>query len=192
MSKTILLALASATTLGLAACGEAEAPKGQVAAPTAPPPQAQTAAPASHQPPQTQPSLMDKAMEVAKEARQAARDEGTRAVEAARASADAVIARGREAAEQAAERSRALGQEALQQGRAIAALTGDKAETLIQQAKDAIDQKKPEVAREIAERLHRIKESLPQGLRDELDRLDARLAASQPTPSDAAAAPPSY
>ena len=192
MSKATLLALTGAATLGLAACGEAEAPKSQAAAPTTPPAQTQTVAPASTQPTQPQPSLLEKAMETAKGARQATVEEATRAVEAARASADAAIDRGREAADRAAERGKTLGQATLQQGMAIAALTAEKTESLIRQAQDAIDRNRPEVAREIADRLHKVKESLPQGVRDKLDRLDARLASRQPIPPEEAAAPPSY
>ena len=192
MTKKILLALASAVTLGLGACGESDDPKGPAPSPT-PPPQTQSAAPTPPLPTAPQPSLMDKALEVAKEARQATREEATRAVETARASANEAFERGRVAAERAAERGRALGQAALQQGVAIAeAHPGYKAESLIRQAQDAIDQKRPEVAREIAERLHQVKESLPKRVQDELDRLDARLAGSQPTPPVEAAAPPSY
>lgn len=187
MRKTILLALAGAATLVLAACGETEAPKGQSQAPATSPPQTQAPAPEARQS-----TLMEKAMDVAKEARQATVDEATRAVEAARASADEAIERGREAADRAAQRGKTLGQEALQQGRIIAELTGDKAEALIQQAKDAIDQKRPEIAREIVARLQQVKESLPQGLRNELDRLDARLAGSKSTSPEEPAAPPSY
>lgn len=172
MNRNLPLLLASAVALGLAACGEDRAP-------------AQQAAPAT---PPAESTLIEKAAQAAKEFRDEARDQASEAARAAREAADQAVARGRELTEQATAQGKSLGEEALQKGQAMFAMTAEKAGELIQQAKDALDRNQPQLARDSVERLRKVRDSLSEGLRQELDRLDARLAsgpqAQVPPPAD--------
>jgi hypothetical protein len=158
MSKTILSVLAVAAALGLAGCGPSEEPKQQTAAPGGAP--------------QTEQTLSDKAMEVAKEARQAA---GEKVEAAATATSEAASA----AKETASEAAGA----AMEKGKEIAQATIDKANELIQQVKDYIAENKLDSAEGVMEQLRKLRDSLPQALQDEIAKLEAMLSGGQSAPA---------
>ncbi|MGE5154081.1 MAG: hypothetical protein ACM3ST_08705 [Bdellovibrio bacteriovorus] len=159
MHKQILLSLAIVATLGLAACGPGEEPK-------------TTAQPGAVSP--AEPSLSERAAEAAREATQVASEK----VEAAATAASDAAGAAKESVSEAAGAAMEKGQELVQ-------ASIDKADALIQQVKDYIAEDRLDLAQGIMEQLRALRDSLPQGLQDEIARLEAMLGGEQP------AAPPS-
>lgn len=100
-----------------------------------------------------QPSLIERATEAAREATQVAREK-----------LEAVATAGSEAAGAAREKGGEITQAAV-----------DKANDLIQQVKDYIAEQDLDLAGSAMEQLRKLRDSLPQGLQDEIDKLDAML-----------------
>lgn len=100
-----------------------------------------------------QPSLIERAAEAAREATQVAREK-----------LEAVATAGSEAAGTAREKGGEITQAAV-----------DKASDLIQQVKDYIAEQDLDLAGSAMEQLRTLRDSLPQGLQDEIDKLDAML-----------------
>lgn len=118
--------------------------------------------------PPTEQSRAEKAVEAAKGATQAA---GEKLEAAADAASEAAAA-------------------AKEKGQELAQATIDKAKELIQQVKDFIAENKLDSAEGIMEQLRKLKDSLPQGLQDEIAKLEAMLGGAQPEPTPAAAPAP--
>ncbi len=153
MTEQIFPVIAIAAALGLTACGPSEEPK-QTAEPSVAPPAEQT--------------LSEKAMEVAKEATQAASEK----VEAAATATSEAAGAAKESVSEAAGA-------AMEKGQEIAQATIDKAKELIQQVKDYIAENKLDLAEGVMEQLRKLRDSLPQALQDEIAKLEAMLSGGQ-------------
>lgn len=184
MTQKILPALAVAAALGLSACGPAEEPKQQTAEPGGAAPAQQGLSDKAGAPVEqdlsdkavapAQQSLSDKAVAMAREATQAA---GEKIEAAATAAAEAAGA--------AKETVSATADAALEKGGTMAQTAADKATGLIQQVKDYSAESKIDLAESLMEQLRALRDLLPQGLQEEIAKLEAMLSSeqSQPAPS---------
>jgi len=119
-----------------------------------------------------------KAAEAAKEATQAAGEKVSEATEAAKEKVS-------DAAEAAKEKVSDAAGAAVEKGQEMAQATIDKAKELIQQAKDYIAENRIDLAETVMEQLRALRDSLPQGLQDEIAKLDAMLSGEQPAAAPA-------
>jgi ABC-type transporter Mla subunit MlaD len=119
-----------------------------------------------------------KAAEAAKEATQAAGEKVSEATEAAKEKVS-------DAAEAAKEKVSDAAGAAVEKGQEMAQATIDKANELIQQAKDYIAENRIDLAETVMEQLRALRDSLPQGLQDEIAKLDAMLSGEQPAAAPA-------
>ena len=157
MKKQSLLVLAIAATLGLVACGQGDDAK--------------------------------KAAEAAKEATQAAGEKVSEATDDAKEkvseAADAAKEKVSEAADVAQEKVSEAADAAVEKGQEVAQATIDKANELIQQVKDYIAENRIDLAETVMEQLRALRDSLPQGLQDEIAKLEAMLSGEPPAAAPA-------
>lgn len=119
-----------------------------------------------------------KAAEAAKEATQAAGEKVSEATDAAKEKVS-------EAADAAQEKVSEAADAAVEKSQEIAQATIDKAKELIQQVKDYIAENKIDLAETVMEQLRALRDSLPQGLQDEIAKLEAMLSGEQPAAAPA-------
>jgi ElaB/YqjD/DUF883 family membrane-anchored ribosome-binding protein len=194
MSNRSLIALLVTAVVGLSACGPSEDSIQSQGGQAAPP---------------TDQTLLEQAKAKAKVAAEKAADLTENAVATSKEMASAAVAKGKELAEQAKPAmhsareavSEKMG-EAAERSAAAAQAVGEatdaavqRAREWIQQAQDYIAENKPELARQLVDKLNAVKGAMPESIRVQIDKLDAHLgggSASAPTPTqgEAPAAPP--
>jgi hypothetical protein len=95
----------------------------------------------------------------------------------------AMVEKAAEAAKEGAEKGSEMTSAAMEKGAEMADAAIAKAEELIQQAKDYIDNKEFDLAEGVMEQLRKLRDSLPQSLQEQIDRLEAMLSSSRETPA---------
>lgn len=158
--KRFQIVIAATFSLALAACGPSEAPQEQAGAPA-------------------QPSMVDKAVDAAKDAAQVTQETAGEAVEAAKNAASDAMDKGKEITARAVEKTRE-----------IAGAAGDKSAEMIEQIKTYIAENEPEMAKSVLDRLAQMKDGLSESAKAELAKLDAMMSGGEPTMTPAAATTP--
>lgn len=88
-----------------------------------------------------------------------------------------------EVAKEGAERASEITGAAMEKGAEIADAAVAKAQELIQQAKDYIDNKEFNLAEKVMEQLRKLRDSLPEYLQEQIDKLEAMLSSSTSAPA---------
>lgn len=176
MKTKLTIALLTAMTLGLAACGDTEQGASEE----------QTAAP------QTSPAEQERsALEVLKEEAEAARESvaeaGSEAAATVASAARAAAEKGSEMMEGLTEKGGEMAGDAREKGGEMASAMGEKAEAvtdaaadkardMIASVKDYLAENDLDSARGVMENLDRIKDSLPEALKNEIEALQEKMA----------------
>ena len=94
-----------------------------------------------------------------------------------------MVEKAAEAAKDGAEKASEMTSTAMEKGAEMADAAIAKAEELIQRAKDYIDNKEFGLAEGVMEQLRKLRDSLPQSLREQVDKLEATLSSSREAPA---------
>jgi len=94
-----------------------------------------------------------------------------------------MVEKAAEAAKEGAEKASEMTSAAMEKGAEMADAAIAKAEELIQQAKDYIDNKEFDLAEGVMEQLRKVRDSLPQSLQEQIDKLEAMLSSSTSAPA---------
>ena len=198
---TIAITLTMAGALGVAGCGPSEEPKAPTqvqapvaqaapAMPAAEPNMVEKAMQAAKDATQTANARLQEATKAATEAADvavaksqeitaAAVEKGKEitavAVEQTKAVTDAAVVQTKALTSAALEQTKAATSAALEESKVLATAAGDKTAALIQQAKDYIAQNQPELAKGVMDQLSKVKESVPEGVKVEIARLEALM-----------------
>jgi hypothetical protein len=94
-----------------------------------------------------------------------------------------MVEKATEAAKEGAEKASEMTSAAMEKGAEMANAAIAKSEELIQQANDYIDNKEFDLAKGVMEQLRKLRDSLPQSLREQVDKLEATLSSSREAPA---------
>jgi acyl-CoA reductase-like NAD-dependent aldehyde dehydrogenase len=83
-----------------------------------------------------------------------------------------------EVAKEGAEKASEMTDAAMEKGAEMADAAVAKGEELIQQAKDYIDNQEIDLAEEVMAQLRKLRDSLPESLQEQIDKLEAMLASA--------------
>ena len=94
-----------------------------------------------------------------------------------------MVEKAAEVSKEGAEKASEMTSAAMEEGAEMADAAVAKAEELIQQARDYIENKEFDLAEGLMEQLRKLRDSLPQSLQEQIDKLEAMLSSSREAPA---------